>query len=84
MFSKFFIERPIFATVISLIIVFALNLFPITYNFGQQSGLLLSPTLGIKEILGVSVIVIIIALIATISPASKAARLGPVEALRTY
>ena len=69
---------------ISLIIVFALNLFPITYNFGQQSGLLLSPTLGIKEILGVSVIVIIIALIASISPAIKAARLDPVEALRTY
>ena len=69
---------------ISLVIVFALNLFPITYNFGQQSGLLLSPTLGIQEILSVSVIVIIIALIASISPAIKAARLDPVEALRTY
>lgn len=69
---------------ISLVIVFALNLFPITYNFGQQSGLLLSPTLGIQEILSVSVIVIVIALIASISPAIKAARLDPVEALRTY
>jgi len=38
--------------------------------------------LQISDIISVSIIVIIIALIASISPAFKAAKLNPVEALR--
>ena len=71
-------------TLFSLGIVFILNMVKITYSFGQQSGLILTPSLGLSEIIGVSIIVIIISLIASISPAIKAARLDPVEALRTY
>lgn len=74
----------VLGSIISYVIVTLLKLFPITYSFGQQSGLVLSPTLGIQEILSVGVIVIFIALIASISPAIKASRLDPVEALRTY
>ncbi|ACZ13034.1 ABC transporter permease [Sulfurospirillum deleyianum] len=74
----------VLGSIISYVIITLLKLFPITYSFGQQSGLVLSPTLGIQEILSVGVIVIIIALIASISPAIKASRLDPVEALRTY
>jgi putative ABC transport system permease protein len=70
--------------ILSLGIVFILNLVKITYSFGQQSGLILIPKLGFGEILSVSVIVIVISLIASISPAIKASRLDPVEALRTY
>ena len=71
-------------TLFSLGIVFILNMVKITYSFGQRSGLILTPSLGLSEIIGVSIIVIIISLIASISPAIKAARLDPVEALRTY
>lgn len=71
-------------SILSLGIVFILNFVKITYSFGQQSGLVLIPKLGFGEILSVSVIVIVISLIASISPSIKASRLDPVEALRTY
>lgn len=74
----------VLGAIFSLGIVFILNMVKITYSFGQQSGLILTPSLGLSEIVGVSIIVIIISLIASISPAIKAARLDPVEALRTY
>lgn len=71
-------------SILSLGIVFILNFVKITYSFGQQSGLVLIPKLGFGEILSVSAIVIVISLIASISPSIKASRLDPVEALRTY
>jgi len=69
---------------ISLGVVYVLNIVKITYSFGQQSGLELAPKLSLGEIGGVSIIVILISLIASISPAIKASRLDPVEALRSY
>jgi len=71
-------------SILSLGIVSILNRVQITYSVGQQSGLILTPSLGIYEILSVSIIVIVISLVASISPAIKASRLDPVEALRTY
>jgi putative ABC transport system permease protein len=69
--------------VISLSIVEILNMVQITYSFGRQSNLILEPVLALKDIFIVGVIVIVISLIASISPAIKASRLDPVEALRT-
>lgn len=71
-------------SIFSLGIVYLLNMVKITYSIGQQSGLILTPSLGLSEILSVSIIVILISLVASISPAIKASRLDPVEALRTY
>jgi len=71
-------------SIFSLGIVYLLNIVKITYSIGQQSGLILTPSLGLNEILSVSIIVILISLVASISPAIKASRLDPVEALRTY
>lgn len=71
-------------SILSLGIVYLLNIVKITYSIGQQSGLILTPSLGLNEILSVSIIVILISLVASISPAIKASRLDPVEALRTY
>jgi putative ABC transport system permease protein len=67
---------------LSYLVVFIINSIGITFSFGRQDGLLLTPTLEIGEVALVSLIVIIISLIASISPARKAAKLNPVDALR--
>ncbi|MDD2383587.1 MAG: ABC transporter permease [Sulfurospirillaceae bacterium] len=74
----------VLGSIVSMGIIYVLGIIKITYNFGQQTGLILTPHLGINQILSVSIIVIIISLIASISPAFKASRLDPVEALRSY
>ncbi len=71
-------------SVLSSGIVYVLNIVKITYSFGQQSGLELAPKLSLGEIGSVSLVVILISLVASISPAIKASRLDPVEALRSY
>ncbi|RLA72263.1 MAG: ABC transporter permease, partial [Epsilonproteobacteria bacterium] len=72
----------ILGSLLSYIFVFVINTIGITFSFGRQSDLTLNPTLQIDEVLIVSVIVIIISLVASISPARKAAKLNPVDALR--
>jgi len=72
----------ILGSILSLIIVFIINAVGVTFSFGQQEGLSLNPTLSLSEILVVGVIVILISIIASISPARKAAKLNPVDALR--
>jgi len=67
---------------LSYIIILIINGIGISFSFGRQSDLTLNPVLHINEILIVGVIVIIISLIASISPAIKAANLNPVDALR--
>lgn len=74
----------IVGSVLSFGVVYILNIVKITYSFGQQTGLELAPKLSMSEIGSVSIIVILISLIASISPAIKASRLDPVEALRSY
>lgn len=74
----------VLGSVLSSGIVYILNIVKITYSFGQQSGLELAPKLSLGEIESVSLVVILISLVASISPAIKASRLDPVEALRSY
>lgn len=68
--------------VLSYVIVFIINAIGITFSFARQDNLTLSPVLNINEVIVVSLIVIVISLIASISPARKAAKLNPVDALR--
>lgn len=72
----------IVGSMLSYVFVFVINIIGITFSFGRQSDLTLNPVLQINEVLMVSVIVIIISLVASISPARKAAKLNPVDALR--
>jgi len=67
---------------LALVIIFLINLVKITFNFGRQSGLVLSPSLNISDILWISVIVIFVSVAAALHPASKASRMEPVDALR--
>jgi len=68
--------------ILALGVVFLINLVKIEFNFGRQSGLVLSPSLNIGDILWISAIVIIVAVAAALQPAFKASRMEPVEALR--
>jgi putative ABC transport system permease protein len=68
--------------VIGLVIVRILDLAKITFDFGRETGLVLSPTLQTSDILMVSVIVIIVAVLGSLQPALKASRMEPITALR--
>jgi putative ABC transport system permease protein len=68
--------------VIGLVIVRILDLARITFDFGRQTGLVLSPTLKASDILVVSVIVIIVAVLGSLQPALKASKMEPITALR--
>lgn len=67
---------------VSLAAVYALNAAGITYDFGQQTGLLLSPRLALADVAFVSMMVIGAGLLATLQPAWKASRMDPIQALR--
>jgi putative ABC transport system permease protein len=68
-------------TVVSLLIIFFLNLAKFSFTFARQS-FVLSPTIGISDVLITSLIVIIVAVLGSLQPAFKASRMEPIEALR--
>jgi putative ABC transport system permease protein len=68
--------------ILALGMIFLINIIKITFNFGRQSGLVLSPSLNTSDILLISTIVIIVSVAAALQPAFKASRMEPVEALR--
>jgi putative ABC transport system permease protein len=53
-----------------------------TFNFGRETGLVLSPRIDVTQTLIVSAIVLVVAVLGAVQPAFKASRLEPVEALR--
>jgi putative ABC transport system permease protein len=53
-----------------------------TFNFGRQTGLVLSPQVDMSRMLVVSAVVMLVAIVGTVQPAFKASRLEPIEALR--
>jgi len=53
-----------------------------TFDFGRETGLVLSPQLDLWQMLTVSGVVLLVAVAGTVQPAFKASRMDPVEALR--
>ena len=53
-----------------------------TFDFGRQTGLVLSPSISVPDLLAVSAIVVLVAVAGSLQPALKASRMEPVEALR--
>jgi putative ABC transport system permease protein len=66
---------------ISLVAIYAMNVWKITFNFGQQQGLVLAPAVGARDVAIVAGMVIVMALLASLQPAWKASRMDPVRAL---
>lgn len=62
--------------------VAVLNVVPVSFDFGQQKGLLLEPAISIAEIVSISLIVVAISVLGSLQPAWKAATMDPITALR--
>jgi putative ABC transport system permease protein len=72
----------IIGDIIGIAVIVIINLVGIHFDFAQQKGLLLKPTLHPADLLTISVIVIIVAVAASLQPAIKASKMEPIEALR--
>lgn len=69
-------------TLISLISIAIMNAIQISFDFGRETGLLLAPTIAAQEVIMVVVIVIAIAVLASLQPAWKASKMDPITALK--
>ena len=67
---------------IGIAIVYILNISKITFNFGRQSGIILSPTINASDVVIISTIVILVSVLASLQPAFKASRMEPIKALK--
>jgi putative ABC transport system permease protein len=72
----------ILGDIAGLAIVKVLNLSRITFDFGQQKGLLLTADITPADFLTISVTVVIVSVVASLQPAFKASRMEPIKALR--
>jgi putative ABC transport system permease protein len=68
-------------SVISLAMIYTINILELTYDFGRQKDIVLSASLNPQELLAISGIVIVVAVIASLQPALKASRMDPIQAL---
>jgi putative ABC transport system permease protein len=68
--------------IVGIAVILIINMMKITFNFGQQKGLLLQANIYPMDILVISVTVIIVSVIASLQPAFKASRMEPIKALR--
>jgi putative ABC transport system permease protein len=68
-------------TAISLAVIYALNVWKVTVNIGQQQGLVLSPAISAADVLIIALMVVAMTLLASLQPAWKASRMDPVTAL---
>jgi len=67
---------------LSVALVYALNVWPVQFKFGRRLDLVLAPSLGAADALVIGAIVIAMAILASLQPAWKAARMDPITALR--
>jgi putative ABC transport system permease protein len=64
------------------VIILVLRAAHLTFNFGRQTGLVLSPAVSPLDLLVVSAIVVLVSIAGSVQPAFKASRMEPVDALR--
>jgi putative ABC transport system permease protein len=63
-------------------LIYLLNAFKVTYDFGQQTGIVLQAGVAPADMVVISVTVIVVSVIASLQPAFKASRMEPIQALR--
>jgi putative ABC transport system permease protein len=67
--------------ILSGVIVMILRWSKVTFSFGRQENLLLTPALDFWQLGSVLAIVVVVAVIASLQPAWKASRMEPIDAL---
>ena len=67
---------------LGVVILYLINAAKMTFNFGQQTGIILTAAVRPADLLAVSAIVILVSVIASLQPAFKASRMEPIDALR--
>ena len=69
-------------TAISLAVIYALNVWKVSFHFGmQRDAILLSPAVSVGDVVTIAAMVVVMALLASLQPAWKASRMDPVRAL---
>ena len=68
--------------VASLGIILGLYLWKFSFNFGQNVGLILEPSIDVAQIAIACAMVIGVSIVASLQPAFKASRMEPIDALR--
>ena len=68
--------------IISLITIYTLNMTTLSFSFGRQENLVLAPTIAVADVVMITVVVLAVAVLASLQPAWKAARMDPIVALR--
>lgn len=68
-------------SLISIAMIYVINISQFTYNFGRQQDIVLSASLNPQDLLVISGIVVGVAVLASLQPAWKASRMEPIEAL---
>ncbi|MCY1546956.1 hypothetical protein D9M68_829870 [compost metagenome] len=69
-------------TLLSLAAIYGINLWQPHFAFGQQTDLVMAPTIEMGQVLTVALLVMGVAVLASLQPAWKASRLDPINALR--
>jgi len=72
----------VIGSVLGVVLIQIINLSRFTFNFGQQTGLILSAAVKPLDLVVISVIVILVSVVASLQPAFKASRMEPITALR--
>jgi putative ABC transport system permease protein len=72
----------ILGDLVGLGIIVVLNVAGLRFDFGMMQGIHLQPGIGLRDVLMISGIVIVIAVLASLQPAFKASRMEPIRALR--
>jgi putative ABC transport system permease protein len=67
---------------VGIVLILILNMLKITFNFGQQQGIILQANVNPYDLVVISATVIIVSVIASLQPAFKASRMEPIKALR--
>ena len=76
------IISTIVGNIIGVLALFVINIARIHFSFGRINNILLETSIAPSDLISVSLIVIIIAVISSLQPALKASKMQPVDALR--